>query len=177
MVEITPQKPKIYFVAWRWPLWISLGLFLLSAAVFVGFKIYLAQLETEILNINNQIKAEAAKVNAKDENTVSGLNDSLSAFNGLVSNHSYFSELLRLTSSLTHTRVTFTKFDADKDKNFLQLKGVAQNYTILAKQMVALRENENIKSLEVKGINFGTSGLDFELTIGIDPKVFIKQQP
>ena len=46
----------------------------------------------------------------------------------------------------------------------------------LAKQMVALRENENIKSLDVKNINFGTNGLEFELSMIIDPKIFIKTQ-
>ena len=70
----------------------------------------------------------------------------------------------------------FTKFDVDREKGTMQLKGSAQNYTALAKQMVALRENENIKSLEVKGINFGTSGLDFELMMFLDPKIFIKKQ-
>ena len=175
MVEITPQKSKSYTLTWRWPLWVSLILFFLTLAAFIFFKVYLSRIEADIVNINDQIKAEAAKVSEGDEMTVASLADSLNAFSGLVVNHSHFSKLLEFIGSLTYSKVVFTKFDADREKSTLQLKGSAQNYTALAKQMVALRENENVKSLEVKGINFGTSGLDFELLMLVNPKVFTKQ--
>jgi len=84
------------------------------------------------------------------------------------------SKLLEFVGSLTYSKTVFTKFDADREKGTMQLKGSAQNYTALAKQMVALRENENVKSLEVKNIYFGTSGLDFELTMLLDQQVFIR---
>ncbi|MEK7198052.1 MAG: hypothetical protein AAB648_01135, partial [Patescibacteria group bacterium] len=64
--------------------------------------------------------------------------------------------------------------DADKNKGLFQLKGTAQNYTALAKQIVALRSSEDIKSLEVRGINFGTNGLDFDIITGVDSKIFVK---
>jgi hypothetical protein len=176
MVEIIPQKPKIAFAAWRWPLWVALGLFGASVIVFFGFKIYLSRLESEIMEVNNQIRAEAAKVSAEDENTVLRLNDSLTAFNNLVSNHSYFSEILNLVGSLTHSRVVFTKFDGDRERGFLGLRGTAQSYTVLAKQMVALRENKYVKSLDVRGISFGAAGgVEFELSMSVDPQVFIKK--
>ena len=140
-------------------------------------KVYLSQIQTEIININNQIKTEAAKVNADDENAVVLLADSLNGFSGLVANHSYFSNTLETISSLTYQKVVFTKFDASREKNIIQLKGTAQNYAALAKQIVALRENENFKSLEVKGINFGANGLEFELLADVDPKLFVKNQP
>ncbi len=176
MVEIISQKPKISLPTWRWPLWISITLFFLSIATFIFLKVYLSQIQTEIVNINNQIKTEAAKVNADDENTVVHLNDSLGAFSDLVSNHSYFSNVFDVIGSLTYQKVVFTKFDADRKTGLIQLKGTAQNYTALAKQMVALRENANVKNLEVKGINFGTNGLEFELLAGVEPQLFVKKQ-
>lgn len=175
MVEITPQKSKLVLPGWRWPLWLSLALFFLSAGVFMFLKIYLAQIQAEIISINNQIKTEAGKVSIDDENTAIRLSDSLAALSGIVSNHSYFSGVFDLVGSLTHSRAVFIKFDADRDKGVVNLKGLAQNYTVLAKQMVALRENNYVKSLEVKGINFGNTGLEFELTLGVDPKMFIKK--
>ena len=174
MVEITPQKSKNYTVTWRWPLWVSLILFFFSLAAFIFFRVYLSRIEADIAGINDQIKAEAAKINEGDETTVVRLADSLAAFSGLVANHSYFSKLLEFVGSLTYSKTVFTKFDADREKGTMQLKGSAQNYTALAKQMVALRENENVKSLEVKNIYFGTSGLDFELTMLLDQQVFIR---
>ncbi len=128
------------------------------------------------MSVNDQIKVEAAKVNVDDENTVARLNDSLKVFGGLVSNHSYFSNVFDVIGSLTYSGVVFTKFDADRGKGIIQLRGTARNYTALAKQMVALRENDNVKSLEVKGINFGANGLEFELLLGVDPKLFIRKQ-
>ena len=77
--------------------------------------------------------------------------------------------------ALTHKRVVFTRFDADREKGIIQLKGTAQNYTALAKQIVALRENENFKSMEIKGINFGINGLDFDLMAGVAPELFTKK--
>lgn len=174
MVEITPQKPKLNLPTWRWPLWISLALFFLAIAVFIALKVYLAQIQAEIISINSQIKIEVSKASADDENSVVQLSDSLVAFSGIVSNHSYFSDFFNLLSSLTHSRLVFTKIDADKEKGLIQLRGTAQNYTTLAKQIVALRSNKDIKSLEIKGINFSTNGLEFEITAFADPKIFVK---
>ena len=176
MVEIIPQKPKISLPTWRWPLWVSIALFFLSIAAFIFLKVYLSQIQAKIVNIDNQIKTEAAKVNADDENTVAHLSDSFNVFSGLFSNHSYFSNVFDVIGSLTYQRVVFTKFDANRETGIIQLKGTAQNYTSLAKQMVALRENTNVKSLEVKGISFGVNGLEFELLAGVEPKLFVKEQ-
>lgn len=137
-------------------------------------KVYLSRLESDIATINGRIKAEVAKVSVDDENAVARLSDSLSAFAGIMLNHSYFSDFFDLISSLTYSRLVFTKIDADKEKGVIQLRGTAQNYTALAKQLVALRSNKDIKSLEIKGINFSTNGLEFEVTAFADPKIFTK---
>lgn len=174
MVEIVSQKPKLILPSWRWPLWFSLILFFLAIASFIFLKVYLSKLETDITHINNQIKAEAAKISIDDENTVIRLGNSLDAFSSLIASHSYFSNFFNLIDSLTYSRVVFTKIDADKKGGLVQLKGTAQNYTALAKQIVALRSNKDIKSLEVRGINFGTNGLDFDIITGVDSKIFVK---
>lgn len=169
------QKSKIILPNWRWPLWLSLSVFFLSIGAFIFLKVYLSQLESDIVNINNRIKVESAKVNANDEKSVINLNDSLLTFSRVITNHSYFSNFLELIGSLTYARVIFTKVDADREKGIVQLRGETQNYTALAKQVVALRNSEHIKSLEVKGINFSDRGLEFELLLGVDPKIFLKQ--
>lgn len=175
MVELVSQKPKISLPKWRWPLWVSIVLVLSSAAAFIFLKVYLAQIQTEIASINSQIKAEAAKVNSGDEDAMLRLNDSLGVFSGLVANHNYFSKALETIGALTYKKVTLTKLSVDREKGVVQLKGIAQNYTALAKQIVALRENENFKSMEIKGINFGVNGLEFELLAGVIPELFIKK--
>lgn len=174
MVEITPQKPILPTVAWRWPFWSSLALFFLVIGVFVGLKVYLSQVQKDLDGINEQIKAETAKASVKDETAILRLSDTLRSFNELVTRHTYFSQLLDFVDSHTHSKVIFTKFNANRESSALQLRGLTQNYTTLAKQIVALREDENIKSLEVKGINFTSKGLDFELLMTIDQKIFTK---
>ena len=176
MVEIIPQKPKISLPTWRWPLWLSVALFFLSIAAFISLKVYLSQIQAEIVNINNQIKTEAAKVNVDDENAVVHLSDAFNIFSDLVSNHSYFSNVFDVIGSLTYQKLVFTIFSADRETGIIQLKGAAQNYTALAKQMVALRESPRVKNLEVRGINFGVNGLGFELLVGVDSQFFIKKQ-
>lgn len=175
MVELVSQKPKISLPTWRWPLWVSIALLFLSVTAFIFLKVYLAQIQTEIISINNQIKSEAAKVNTNDEDAMLRLNDSLASFSGLVANHSYFSSAFETIGALTYKKMTFTKLDIDREKGIVQLKGMAQNYTALAKQIVALRENKNFKSMEIKGINFSVNGLEFELTAGVIPELFIKK--
>lgn len=176
MVEIiVSQKPKIALLSWRWPLWLSLTLFFSSLVAFIFLKVYLSQLESDIVSINNRIKIESAKVNANDEKSIINLNDSLLIFSSVITNHSYFSNFFEIIGSLTYARVTFTTIDANKEEGIVQLNGDAQNYTALAKQIVALRDSKHIKNLEVKGINFGDKGLEFELLLGVDPKMFLKQ--
>ncbi|MDP2638854.1 MAG: hypothetical protein Q8P06_01650 [Candidatus Azambacteria bacterium] len=173
MVEINPQKPKIVLPEWHWPLRMTAILFFLSVIAFMSLKVYLSQIQEEIISVNGQIKIEASKVSPDDELSIIHLKDSLKAFKSLVSNHSYFSGVLDTIGSLTYQKLTFTKFDANRKDNLIQLKGSTQNYTALAKQMVALRENKNVKSLEVRGINFGDRGLEFELSMIVDPQLFI----
>lgn len=175
MVEIAPQKSKVVLPEWRWPLRLSLLLIFLCAGAFIVLKFYLSQLESDVAGINGKIKIEQTKINAGDEKSIVNLNDSLLTFSRIVTNHSYFSNFLEIISSLTYSRATFTKIDADREKGIVQLKGETQNYTALAKQIVALRSYEHIKSLEVKGINFTDKGLEFELLLGVDPKIFLKQ--
>ncbi|OGD24792.1 hypothetical protein A2819_00930 [Candidatus Azambacteria bacterium RIFCSPHIGHO2_01_FULL_40_24] len=175
MVEITPQKPKLILPNWSWPLWLSFSLFFLSIFAFLFLKVYLARIQEEIVNINNQIKTEVGKVSVDDENAVIRLSDSLAALGGIISNHSYFSNVFSLVGSLTYSKAVFIKFDADRDTGIINLRGLTQSYTALAKQIVALRENEYVKNLEIKGINFGNTGLEFELTLGVDPAMFIKK--
>lgn len=176
MVEIMPQKSKIILPNWRWPLWLSLTLFFSIVATFIFSRIYISQLKSDVININNRIKIESAKINAEDEKSVINLNDSLLAFSRIITNHSYFSNFLELISSLTYAQVTFTKIDANREKGIVQLRGETQNYTALAKQIVALRDSEHIKSLEVKGINFSDRGLEFEILLGVDQKIFFKKE-
>lgn len=175
MVEIVSQKPKIVLPSWRWPLWLSLAFFFSSVAAFIFLKVYLSQLESDVININNSIKIELAKVNIGDEKSIINLNDSLLTFSRIITNHSYFSNFFEIIGSLTYSRVTFTKIDADREKGIIQLKGETQSYTFLAKQIVALRDSKYVKNLEVKGINFSDRGLEFELLLGVDSKIFLKQ--
>ncbi len=174
MVEIVSQKPKISIPAWQWPLWVSIGLFFLSVAAFLSLNIYLSQIRAETDSIGNQIKIEAAKVNPKDAEAIARLNDALGNFNKLILTHSSFSKVLDVIGALTYQKVVFTDFAADREKNTIQLRGIAQNYTALAKQIVALRQNENIKGLAIKGISFGAKGLSFDIAVEVDSKLFIK---
>lgn len=176
MVEIIHQKPKMTLPSWHWHLWFSFIIFFLSIFSFMFLKFYLSQVRTDIADVNSKIRTESSKINSNDKNTVLRLNDSLNIFSDIAANHSYFSEFFDSLDSLTHTRVIFTKIDVDKDLGIVQLRGIVQSYSVLAKQMVALREYKNINNLEVKGINFSTNGLEFELTLGVDSKIFTKQQ-
>lgn len=176
MVEIISPKPKISIITWQKPLWISLLFFILVVAVFIFFRIYLFKIQTDIVGINDQIKAEMAKINTKEEEKISRLNDSLVAFSDIVESHSHFSQLLDLIGSLTYSKVVFTRINANKDTLTINLRGLTQNYTALAKQITAFRENENIKGVDVENMTFGTNGLSFELSIILYPKIFIKTQ-
>ncbi|HAJ44555.1 TPA: hypothetical protein DCL87_01215, partial [Candidatus Azambacteria bacterium] len=105
---------------------------------------------------------------------IARLNDSLGNFNKLILEHISFAKVLDTIGAVTYQKVVFTDFASDREKNSVQLKGIAQNYTALAKQIVALRKNENIKGLAIKGIGFGDKGLSFDIMAEVDPKLFIK---
>ncbi len=172
MVEITPQKQKISLPVWRWPLWVASVLAFLCVAAFLALTVYLHTIQNSIAAVNDRIKVSAAKINAGDETTVANLSDSLAVFSGLVANHTYFSGMLGEIGALTYQKVVFDKFDADRTTSVIKLSGVAQNYTALAKQIVALRENQYFQNVEVKGISFGTGGLEFEISALVDSKFF-----
>ena len=139
-------------------------------------RLYLARLQDEVLGLNNQIKEAAAAVNAEDEQTVVRFNESLNTLRSLFANHTYFSSFLSLINSSTYPKVSYNSVQAEAVKNSIQLKGSAQSYTALAKQIVALRENPMILGVAVSGITFGVKNLQFDLKVDVKPDIFRQQK-
>lgn len=178
MVEITPKAPTLEktLPSWRWLLWASLALLIAVILVYVGLRVYLSQLYNEVIDLNNRIREAAAQVNIQDEQTVVQFNDSLNSLKGLFANHTYFSKFFALVNSSTHPRVSYRSIQADGAKNNIQLQGVTQSYSILAKQIVAFRSSPLINGVEVTGITFTTAGLQFILKIEVKPDIFRQQK-
>lgn len=177
MVELNAPKQKLNVNTenLRWPLGVSVALFFTVIAVFIGFKIYLNRIQADIVAIDQQVQEEIKKVSVQDENLVIRMNESIGAFKNILENHSYFSNVLDFISSLTYAKTYYERFDADLEKNAIQIKGTTQNYSTLAKQIVAIRDNKSVQSLEVSSLSFSSGGVNFGFLLTVDSSVFTKK--
>lgn len=178
MVEIAPKHLIISqaLPSWRWLLWVSIALLMLTISAYFGLRFYLARLQAEVISLNGKIKEAAAAVNAQDEETVIKFNDSLNVIQGLFANHSYFSNFFNALNSATYPKIFYYSAQADANKNIIQLQGKTQSYTALAKQIVALRANPMVQGVEVASITFTTEGLQFSLKVDVKSDIFHQQK-
>lgn len=174
MIEITSKNPAFEqnLPSWRWLLWVSIAVLVIVVLAYFGLRFYLIQLHNQAADLNNRIKTAAALVNPQDEETIIRFNNSLDSLSSLFKNHTYFSNFFNLIGSLTYPKISYRSFQADAVKNNFQVQGAAQSYSALAKQIVAFRNNPFVKGVDISGIVFGPTGLQFNLKIDVQPEIF-----
>ena len=106
------------------------------------------------------------------------LQKQLSVVNPIINSHIFWSEALGKVQNLIQPQVQVQTLNADMISNNLLLKGLASNYTILAKQIAALYTLDSVTDIVLNKVQTQPTGnLEFTLQIKFDTKKFLIKGP
>lgn len=177
MVEIIPRPIQ------KTPSWQKI---LFYASVFILAGIILGSLisgslqkkyQAEIKTLEETLVQEKTPDKVAMEKDVILWQKKINDFTTLIAGHSTPSEFFTNFEEVCHPRVKFSQFNLDVSAASLGLSGTTDNFTTLAQQLFIFNNQSFIKSYDLTNISIGTKGgVDFGLTLSLDPEVF-KQKP
>lgn len=174
MVEIIKPKNTLLENLSKRPaiLWGSLIFLGAVVLIYAGLYFYSLSIQNEITSLNGRIAQAQSKIKSQDSvNVINFINQSDLIKQALIA-HNYFSSFFGILESLVNQKVSLAKITIDAQKNFVDIEGLAQNYTYLAKEIVALRSNQKVIGVDVSQISLTPRGLNFRLLANVNNEIF-----
>ena len=104
------------------------------------------------------------------------LSKQISLISTLLDSHVVWSKALGKIEGLLQPQVQFLSFSAAISDNKFEFKALANNYTVVARQMAAFVSDDSIKDMELTNVHVLTSGkLEFSIKLEFDKTKFIKE--
>lgn len=126
-------------------------------------------LDAEIVNLENQRDKKA-------EQNLLTLSKQLSLISTLLDSHVVWSKALSKVENLLQPQVQFLSFAAAVSDNRFEFKALANNYTVVARQIAALVSDDSIKDIALNDVHVLTTGkLEFSIKLEFDKTKFIKE--
>lgn len=163
-IENFPKKPIIL-----WSTLIFLGAVL---AVYGGLYFYSSSLKKDINNLKERIAQAQIKAQSQESLEVVNFINKSELVKQVLASHVYFSGFFGILESLINQKVALSKINVSAEKKFFDIEGLAQSYTHLAKEIVALRTNKNIEGVEVSQISLNPRGLSFRISAMVNSDIF-----
>ena len=125
-------------------------------------------LDAEIINLE---KDRDKKVEAN----LLTLSKQLSLISTLLDSHVVWSKALSKIEGLLQPQVQFLSFSAAISDNRFEFKALANNYTVVARQIAAFVSDDSIKDISLTNVHVLTTGkLEFSLKLEFDKNKFLK---
>lgn len=168
---ISLLKNKSVFRIWDASVFILLILLL---ACFGGLKFYQKSLVSQASEIEKQYNGIIAGQDKSLVEQVLGLEEGADLLESLLKSKPVYSKLFDALSVITLPSVQWTSFNLAEGENQVALRGLAANYTALAKQMLAFQKEADWKSAEVSGIALDKVGrVGFNLILAFDKEIIL----
>lgn len=159
------------------PVYLGLAVLILFGAVFLGLKLYTSFLSNNLNEINQKIDLLEQKRDKNFEQDVLLLNKRFSLAGNLITGHVIWSNALAKIQALTPAQSQLTTLVADTQAGKIDIKGVAANYTVVAKQIAGLLADGSITDIELNKIVSVSSGLlEYDMKLVFDRNKFLLNQ-
>lgn len=150
---------------------ILIGIILLLLLVFLGLKIYDAQLIGKILSLTDKIEEIDRKRDLKLENEMRDNLLSLKKANALLGDHVRAKKIFDFFEKNTLSTVQISSLSFDAKNNKLILTLTAKSSLDLGMQVSRFKAQPEIKSVETGGISIEEEKIEIQLGLEIDPKM------
>ena len=154
---------------------LSFLIFVISAALWGGLRMYKNYLNNNIVQLGNSIANQKASFEIPTVNEVTGFSEKISVAKKLLAEHKAFSNVLDFLQDFTMKDVRFNDLNyssADSGEPSLVLSGTTKSYAGLTAQIQALEKYNQVKQISVSGLSSDTRGLvKFNLKIILNPAI------
>lgn len=150
-------------------------LLVLALALWGGLFYYKNSLAGQITDLKDK---QSKVFSAKDKETalkIINLGKSSDSAKNLLASHIFTSEVFDKVSAATLPQVQWRSMELLVAEKIIRMKGVAAKYSVLGKQILALREG-GFFNVAISKINLDKlGGVAFEASFNFDPKILHKQ--
>jgi len=148
----------------------------LMLAPIGGLYVYRGTLESKKTELDQKIINLEKDRDKKVETNLLTLNRQLSLISTLLDSHVIWSKALSRVEKLLQPQVQFLSFSAAVSDNKFEFKALADNYTVVAKQIAAFVSDDSIKDVALNNVHVLTTGkLEFSVKLEFDKTKFIKE--
>jgi hypothetical protein len=109
------------------------------------------------------------------QNEVNATNDTLVAVQGLLDQQMYWTQWLQMLEQTTLPSVGYSGFSGNAS-GVMTLQAVAPDFTTITQQLAVWRNNPAVTEVSVTNVSRSDSGVQFNLSLQVDPAV-LKFQP
>jgi len=149
-----------------------LGLLLLS---IYGLVFYKNSLENKMIQVETDLGNMESQRNKQAEQNLLTLNKQIVLISSLLDNHILWSRAFAKVESLLQNQVQFKNFSAEVADNKFKFQALANNYTVIARQIAAFISDDSIKDISLDDVKVLTTGkLEFSMKIEFDKDKFLK---
>ena len=169
------QKNTLETPETKLPLIGALIILFLVGIIWFGLLFYKNSLDKKLESTKQQTESLSERENKEIQTKILALEKNLKNVKNLLSQHIYSSKLFDLLEKLTLPQVRWTDFNLKIESGLLSLKGQANNYSTLAKQILIFQEEPSFKEVNTSGISLGQlGGVKFNMEINFNPEIFKK---
>lgn len=169
------QKNTLETSETRLPLIGAFIILFLVGIIWFGLLFYKNSIDKKIESTKQEIESLSVQENKEIQTKIIDLEKNLKNVKNLLSQHIYSSKLLALLEKLTLLQVRWTDFNLKIESGLLSLKGQANNYSTLAKQILIFTQEPSFKEIKTSGISLGQlGGVKFNMEINLNPEIFKK---
>ncbi|OGN01001.1 MAG: hypothetical protein A3I26_02460 [Candidatus Yanofskybacteria bacterium RIFCSPLOWO2_02_FULL_43_10] len=141
-----------------------------------GLYFYKGMLEDTKTGLDAQIINLEKERDKKIEANLLTLSKQLSLISTLLDSHIVWSKALSKIENSLQPQVQFLSFSAAVSDNRFEFKALANNYTVVARQIAALVSDDSIKDIALNNVHVLTNGkLEFSIKLEFDKTKFIKE--
>jgi hypothetical protein len=162
---------------------ITVSVLLLTIASFLGVFGYRKYLEKKIDSLSASLEEIKSEIEPNFIVEITNFAERIKAGEEILSNHIAASSIFRFIEKNTLNKVSFSNFSFSiqkpsgrilKAKNIVSMNGVAENFSILAKQLDVLKNNPFIEQAEFSNFNLLPDGnINFLVKLTISQSLFV----
>ncbi len=148
----------------------------LILVLVIGLYFYRDALRTKRDVLDSSIVNLEKGRDKKVEANLLTLSKQLSLISTLLDSHVIWSRALGKVENLLQPQVQFLSFSAAVSDNRFEFKALANNYTVVARQIAAFVSDDSIKDITLTNVHILTSGkLEFSIKLDFDKNKFLKE--
>ncbi len=158
----------------------SVLLLVMVTGTYIALRSVRSHYSRQEKDLSQQVEQTHSEIAGPNYEALADFQQRLILLGKIMDNHVYFESYLRNFSKYVLPEVRLLAFSWEGQGNKIEIKGIAPNFDVLSKELILLRGNDSIQSVELKSAKEVTAtgtqqgGLNFDLAVTAKKDAFKK---